>query len=108
MCTSSQHTSESNAHDNKSMQRRKRKQVEALRKLLQFQVSKILTMQKICMNIHLALSGLYSEVSKMNSAQQRSRKAPGMNLKNIPTSDNSPENTAVDTSRQSEEKVSLS
>jgi hypothetical protein len=109
MCTSFQHTSDSNAHDNKSMQRRKRKQVEALRKLLQFQVSKILTMQKICMNIHLALSGLYSEVSKMNSAQQRSRKAPGMNLKNIPTSDNSPENTGVDTSGQSsEEKVSLS
>ena len=53
--------------DKKKLQRRKRKQLEALRKLLQFQVDKIHLMQRICQNIHFALDGLYTEVCKVNS-----------------------------------------
>jgi len=98
---------DSNTHDNKSIQRRKRKQVEALRKLLQFQVSKILTMQKICKNIHLALSGLHSEVCKYNSTQGTNLR-PGIQPTSNSTSHNPPtENTVIDSSRRCEEKVYL-
>ncbi len=100
MCDSSQSLLDSNTHEIKSMQRRKRKQVEALRKLLQFQVSKILSMQKICKNIHLALSGL------ANSVQQTKNRASGIYPKNnITARDSATANTVVDTSRQCEEKV---
>ena len=45
----------------------KRKQLEALRKLLQFQVNKIHAMQRICRNICFALVGLHLEVQKLNT-----------------------------------------
>jgi hypothetical protein len=106
MYISSQSVPDSNTRDNKSMQRRKRKQVEALRKLLQFQVSKILTMQKICKNIHLALSGLHSEVCKFNSIRGTNQGVPGIQPTNNSTSHNPPtENTDIDSAQRCEEKV---
>ena len=59
--------SEPMSQEARKLQRRKKKQLEALRKLLQFQIHKIHMMQQICKNIHLALNGLYLEVCKMNS-----------------------------------------
>jgi hypothetical protein len=100
MCISSQSTLDSNSHENKSMQRRKRKQVEALRKLLQFQVSKILTMREICKDINLALRGLANSVQQTNRAR--------IHPKNSITNDSSTEETVRDTSRQCVEKVGLS
>ncbi|KAL7538585.1 hypothetical protein ACHAXR_010064, partial [Thalassiosira sp. AJA248-18] len=51
------------------LRRRKRKQLEALRKLLQFQVNKVHTMQRICRNVYLALNRLHAEVCKLNVAR---------------------------------------
>ncbi|KAL7548077.1 hypothetical protein ACHAWF_011367 [Thalassiosira exigua] len=51
------------------LQKRKRKQLDALRRLLQFQVKKIHVMQRICKRIHLVLKGLYAEVCKANAAR---------------------------------------
>ena len=58
----------------KKLQRRKKKQLEALRKLLQFQVNKIHTMQGIVKNIYIALNGLHTEVCKMNAAARTQQK----------------------------------
>jgi len=51
------------------LHRRKKKQLEALRKLLQFQVNKIYTMQRICKHIYVALVGLHAEVCKLNATR---------------------------------------
>ncbi|KAL9179920.1 hypothetical protein ACHAXT_007890 [Thalassiosira profunda] len=57
--------------DTAKLHRRKKKQLEALRKLLQFQVNKIHSMQRICNNICIALNGLCAEVYKLNAARKR-------------------------------------
>lgn len=107
MRISSQFDSESNAHEIKSTQRKKRKQTEALRKLLQFQVCKILTLQKICKNIHLALSGLHSEVRKENPTQQTMQRMWGTHPKRYSCYNSLTEETDVDDSRRCEKKVRL-
>ena len=48
--------------------KRKKRQLEALRKLLQFQVNKIHKMQRICQKICLALDRLCSEVLRLKAA----------------------------------------
>ena len=64
----------SSSDEAKKLQRRKKKQLEALRKLLQFQVNKIHTMQRIVKNIFIALNGLHAEVCKMNAAARTQQK----------------------------------
>jgi len=64
----------SSSDEAKKLQRRKKKQLEALRKLLQFQVNKIHTMQRIVKNIYIALNGLHAEVCKMNAAARTQQK----------------------------------
>ncbi|KAL3810304.1 hypothetical protein ACHAXA_007028 [Cyclostephanos tholiformis] len=50
--------------------KRRRKQLNVLRKLLQLHINKIHTMQRICKNIYVALNGLYYEVCRLNSIDQ--------------------------------------
>ncbi len=53
------------AEDSK-LGRKNKRQAEALRKLLQFQLAKILSLQQICRTILLALKGLYAEICRAN------------------------------------------
>ena len=56
--------SDSDSNDAKKTKKKKQKQVEALRKLLQFQVNKVLSMQRICRKIYQSLNGLYLAACK--------------------------------------------
>lgn len=55
---------DSDSDDAKKMKKKKQKQVEALRKLLQFQVNKVVSMQRVCGNIYQSLNGMHLAACK--------------------------------------------
>ena len=55
---------DSDADDVQKKKKKKQKQVEALRKLLQFQLNKVVSMQRISCNIYQLLNGLYLTACK--------------------------------------------
>lgn len=66
--------------DAKKLKKKRRKQVEALRKLLQFQVNKVLSMQRVCRNIYQSLSrGLYLAASRQSLSVRAKNMPPNQN-----------------------------
>jgi len=55
---------DSDSDDAQKKRKKKQKQVEALRKLLQFQVNKVVSMQRVCRNIYQLLNGLHFAACK--------------------------------------------
>ena len=89
-------------------QRRRRKQLEVLRKLLYFQVSKIHTLQRICKNIYLALDGLHSEVCRLSSIERTMQRMPRNNLtSDSHTKEEGADCDARDATRRNEHKVRI-
>jgi hypothetical protein len=86
--------------DAKKIKKKKQKQVEALRKLLQFQTYKVLSMQRVCRNIYQSLNSLYlaackqrlpESTEKLSSAQSNGifhgrRRIPLAEMKSLLTS----------------------
>jgi hypothetical protein len=102
--------SDETSDDAKCPLKRKRKQLNLLRKLLQLQINKILTMHSISKNIYLALNGLYSEVCRLNSMEQIIQRMPRNLHKKESISTDHPmegkmEHNARDATRHSENKV---
>jgi hypothetical protein len=111
---SSSSTSDKALDDAKCPHRRKRKQLNALQKLLQLQVNKIHTMQRICKSVYLALDGLHSEVCRLNSIERTVQRTPRNNLKeenasvDFPTEDKVAEHSARDVALHHVNKVRIS
>jgi hypothetical protein len=94
--------------DAQLLQRRRRKQLEALRKLLYFQVSKIHTLQRICKNIYLALDGLHSEVCRLSSIERTMQRMPRHNLTiDSHSKEEGADGDARDATRRNEHKVRI-
>ena len=69
--------------DDAKLKKKRRKQVEALRKLLQFQVNKVLSMQRVCRNIYQSLSrGLYLAASTQSLSGRAKKILPNQNDNN--------------------------
>ena len=70
--------------DAKKLKKKRRKQVEALRKLLQFQVNKVLSMQRVCRNIYQSLSrGFYLAASRQSLSGRAKKMLPNQHNNNV-------------------------
>lgn len=92
---------DNDSDDAQKKRKKKQKQIDALRKLLQLQVNKVMSMQRISRNIHHLLNGLYLAACKQRLSggpeETSSARSHGIihDRRRIPLADIQSSNTAV-------------